>query len=96
MFTAVRAESFRDSFDPEFTEGGIVIINPHLEVKSGDYVVVKNDEEEATFTQFKKCGYTAILHPLTPKYPDIVLKRGDKYRLVGKVMRKERAIGDIL
>lgn len=75
---------------PEFNEGEIAIINPHLEVKSGDYVVVKNDEEEATFKQFKKYGDTAILHPLNPKCPDIVIQKGDRYHIVGKVVRKEK------
>jgi len=75
-------------FKPEFNEGEIAIINPHLEVRSGDYVVVKNDEDEATFKQFKKYGETAILHPLNPKYPDIVMKKRAKYRIVGKVVRK--------
>jgi phage repressor protein C with HTH and peptisase S24 domain len=37
------------SMIPEFNEGEIAVINPHLEVKSGDYVVIKNDEEVATF-----------------------------------------------
>ena len=53
-------------------------------------MIVKNDEEEATFKLFKKYGDTAILHPLNPKYQDIVLKKGDKYHIVGKVVRKEK------
>lgn len=83
---AVRVKG--DSMIPEFNEGEIAIINPNLEVKSGDYVVVKNDEEEATFKQFKKYGDTSILHPLNPKYPDIVMKKGERYHIVGKVVKK--------
>ena len=43
-----------DSMIPEFNEGEIAIINPHLEIGSGDYVIAKNDEEEATFKQLKQ------------------------------------------
>jgi len=28
--------------------------------------------------------------PHNPKYPDIELKKGTKYRIVGKVVRKEK------
>jgi SOS-response transcriptional repressor LexA len=83
---AVRVKG--DSMIPEFNEGEIAVINPHLEVRSGDYVVVKNDDEEATFKQFKVYGDTTILHPLNPKYPDIVLKKGERYHIVGKVVKK--------
>ena len=38
-------------YKPEFIEGEIVVINPHVEAKPGDYVIVKNDEEETTFKQ---------------------------------------------
>jgi len=30
-----------DSMEPEFKEGEIVIVNPYIEAKSGDYVIVK-------------------------------------------------------
>jgi SOS-response transcriptional repressor LexA len=29
-------------------------------------------------------------HPLNPQYPDIELKKGNKYRIVGKVVEKKR------
>lgn len=44
---------------------------------ANDYVVVKNDEDEATFKQLKIYGETTVLHPLNPKYPDIELKKGE-------------------
>jgi SOS-response transcriptional repressor LexA len=79
-----------DSMEPEFKEGEVVIINPHVEAKPGDYVIVKNDEEEATFKQLKVYGDTTVLHPLNPKYPDIELKKGNKYKIVGKVVEKKK------
>lgn len=85
---AVRVKD--DSMIPEFNEGEIAIIDPHVKVKSGDYLIVKKDKEEATLTQLKKYGDNAIFHPLNPKYPDIVIKKGDKYHIVGKVVMKEK------
>ncbi|MCL5421113.1 MAG: XRE family transcriptional regulator [Nitrospirae bacterium] len=79
-----------DSMEPEFREGDVVIVNPHVEAKPGDYVIVKNDEDEATFKQLKKFGDTLVLHPLNSKYEDIELKKGVKYRIVGKVVKKEK------
>lgn len=51
---------------------------------------VKNDEEEATFKQLRKYGETIVLHPLNSKYEDIELKKGTKYSVVGKVVKKEK------
>ncbi|MBI5634968.1 MAG: helix-turn-helix domain-containing protein [Nitrospirae bacterium] len=79
-----------DSMEPEFREGDVVIVNPHVEAKPGDYVIVKNDEEEATFKQLKKFGDTLVLHPLNSRYEDIELKKSVKYRIVGKVVKKEK------
>lgn len=76
--------------EPEFLEGDVVIVNPHVEAKPGDYVIVKNDEEEATFKQLKKFGDTLVLHPLNSRYEDIELTKGSKHRIVGKVVKKEK------
>lgn len=80
-----------DSMEPEFIEGEILVVNPHIEAKPGDYVIIRNDDNnEATFKQLKKYGGTIILHPLNPKYPDIELKKRNGYRIVGKVVKKEK------
>jgi len=79
-----------DSMEPEFVENDIIIVNPHMEAKQGDYVIVKNDNGEATFKQLRKYGDTFVLHPLNSKYEDIELKKGNKYRIVGKVVKKEK------
>jgi SOS-response transcriptional repressor LexA len=57
---------------------------------TGDYVVAKNDDEEATFKQYKKFDSARALHPLNPKYQDIVLNKDIEYRIVGVVMKKKR------
>jgi SOS-response transcriptional repressor LexA len=79
-----------DSMEPEFIEGDIIIVNPHLKATPGDYIVAKNDENEATFKQYKKYGDTRILHPLNSKYEDIVLKKDVEYRIVGVVIEKKK------
>lgn len=75
---------------PEFIGDDAIIVNPHVEAKPGDYVIVKNDEEEAIFKQLKKFGDTIILHPLNSRYEDIDLTDRSKYRIVGKVVKKEK------
>lgn len=80
-----------DSMEPEFREGDIIVVNPHVMPKPGDFVIVKNDDtEEATFKQLRKYGDTLVLHPLNPKYPDIELKKDYKYRIIGKVVEKKK------
>ena len=80
-----------DSMMPEFSDGEVIIVNPHIEAVQGDFVIVKNDEEEAIFRQLKKYGKTLFLHSLNHKYQDIELKRGGhRYRIVGKVVKKEK------
>ena len=80
-----------DSMEPEFVDGDVIIVNPHAEVKPGDFAIVTNEDNgEAIFKQLRKYGNTLILHPLNSKYEDIELKRGHRYRIVGKVVKKEK------
>jgi len=79
-----------DSMEPEFNDGDIIIVSPTAKAGNGDYVVAKNDEEEATFKQYKRFADTRILHPLNPKYPDIVLNKDIEYKIVGVVMEKKK------
>jgi hypothetical protein len=54
---------------------GVIIVNPHVKPDHGDYIVLKNAEDEAVFKQLKKYGKARILHPLNPNYPDILSAR---------------------
>ncbi len=78
------------SMKPEFVEGDVIIINPQIEAVPRDFVIAKNGEEEAIFRQLRKYGRTIALLPFNPKYPEIVLKRGHRYRIIGKVIKKEK------
>ncbi|MBE0425619.1 MAG: helix-turn-helix domain-containing protein [Nitrospirae bacterium] len=79
-----------DSMVPEFHEGEIIIVNPHIKPEHNDYVIVKNDQGEIAFKQLKKYGKTTVFHPLNPKYPDIQLSARQKYTIIGKVVKKEK------
>ena len=79
-----------DSMEPEFVEGDIIIVDSHIMPTPGDYVIIKNEEGEATLKQFKQYGKTQVLHPLNPKYPDIELSENHEYVLVGKVVEKKK------
>jgi len=79
-----------DSMETEFREGDIIVINPYLKPEHNDYVVIANDEGEATFKQLKKYGKTRVLHPLNPKYDDMELNKDVEYRIVGVVMEKKK------
>ena len=78
-----------DSMEPEFKDGEIITVNPHLEPLPNDYIVVKNREEQATFKQMKKYGSKLVLHPLNPNYQDQEVKRGE-FKIIGKVVKKEK------
>lgn len=78
-----------DSMEPEFKNGEIITINPHLEAMPNDYIVVKDREEKATFKQLKKYGSKLVLHPLNPNYQDQEVRRGE-FKIIGKVVKKEK------
>ncbi|MDP2168265.1 MAG: XRE family transcriptional regulator [Thermodesulfovibrionales bacterium] len=78
-----------DSMEPEFKEGEIIIVTPHVDVNPNDFIVVKNKDGEATFKQLKKYGTKWVLHPLNSRYPDLEVRRGD-FTIIGRVVKKEK------
>ncbi len=79
-----------DSMEPEFHQEDIIEINPYLKAEHNDYIVVCNEEWEATFKQLKKYGKTRVLHPLNAKYEDIELSKNTQYRVIGVVVEKKK------
>jgi SOS-response transcriptional repressor LexA len=65
------------------------VVSPHVEAQPGDYVVVKDGEEKATFKQLKKYGSRWVLHPLNPNYDDQEVPKG-AFKIIGKVVKKEK------
>lgn len=79
-----------DSMEPEFREGDVLVVNPNLEAKNGDYVIAKLlDDNEATFKKLIIHEKVIILRPLNPRYDDIVITEPDKVSIIGKVVERK-------
>lgn len=73
-----------ESNGPSFPEGSIIAVEPKLEAKNGDFVVVRfNNTDEATFKQLVLDGPFKFLKPLNPRYNAIPVK--DDAQLCGVV-----------
>jgi SOS-response transcriptional repressor LexA len=67
-----------DSFPP----GSIVVVEPEMEARPGDYVIALNEANETTFKQLVKDGGDYYLKPLNARYP---IKPLDGARVIGVV-----------
>ena len=77
-----------DSIAPLFSEGEMIFVNPDLEWKPGDYVMVHRQDghlETMLLRQVKPIGSQCMLHPLNRKYEDLPVTTGDE--VWGKVVR---------
>ncbi len=79
---ALSAQSFAlridgESMLPEFREGDVVIIDPAIPPRPGDFVVARNSRREATFRQYRPHGFDAQgeeifeLAPLAVDFPSL-------------------------
>jgi SOS-response transcriptional repressor LexA len=75
-----------DSMMPLFTPGMILIVDPDMVAATGDYVIAKNGDNEATFKQFIKDGADRYLKPLNPAYP---LKLVGDIDIIGVVIQAQ-------
>lgn len=79
-----------DSMEPDFREGDVLIVNPNLEPRSGDFVIAKlRRDNEVTFKKLVRHDRIIILRPLNSRYPDIVLTGPEEVELVGKVVERK-------
>lgn len=84
-----------DSMLPEFREGDTIIIDPSVKPAPGDFVVARNDQEEATFKKYRPRGVNAQgelvieLVPLNEDYPSL---RSDctPLEIIGTMMEHRR------
>lgn len=68
----VRGDSMIAPDGTGFPEGSIIIVDPEVEPKNGDFVVVRfDDSDEATFKRLVIDGPHRILRPLNPQFPTI-------------------------
>ena len=76
-----------DCMEPRFHEHQRIIVDPSQALENGSYGVFKiNGDEKATFKQYKMVGTTVVLHPLNPKYEDIIIDHKKDYAVIGKVV----------
>ena len=73
-----------DSMEPKFEEGRILIVEPDIEARPGDYVIAKNGDNEATFKQLIRDGGEFMLKPLNPRYP---IKPLGNAKIIGVVVQ---------
>ncbi|KAF1046598.1 MAG: LexA repressor [Delftia tsuruhatensis] len=80
---------------PDFTEGDLVLIDPELTPRPGDFVAARNTNQEATFKKYRVRGITESgidvfeLVPLNSDYPVI---RSDEHHLsvIGTMVEHRR------
>lgn len=75
-----------DSMMPVFPPGTILIIDPEMVAISGDYVIAKNGDNEATFKQLIKDGSDWYLKPVNPQYP---IKSAENTTIIGVVIQSQ-------
>ncbi len=68
---------------PSFPEGMLILIDPELDVGSGEFCVAVKDGE-ATFKKYLRDGWQQFLKPLNPQYP--VIPINESCRVIGKVV----------
>jgi SOS-response transcriptional repressor LexA len=85
---ALRVEN--DSMEPLFRAGDIIIVNPNIKPKNGDYVVARlKNEGEVTFKKLHISNGQIALRPLNHEYNDIILKEDQDFEIIGKVVERK-------
>ena len=81
-----------DSMEPEFHEGDIIIIDPSVEPRPGDYVVAKRDKDnEATFKKYRRPAEDVIeLVPLNPDHPPLKIDAKTPGKIIGVMVEHRR------
>ncbi len=80
------------SMEPRFHEGDIIIVNPNIEPRSGDFAVAKLlDTEEVIFKKYilREEEGQVILKPLNPEFDEIHLGRDERFSIIGRVVEKK-------
>lgn len=79
-----------DSMEPDFPAGMILVVEPEMDAQPGDFVIVKNGDDEATFKQLVRDGADLYLKPLNPRYPIKTLGSSKIVGVVREAVRKLR------
>lgn len=78
-----------DSMEPIFLPGDIVIVNLDLKAEINDYVIFRNRQNETTLKQLQRFENDYVLHPINPKYEDLIIKKSE-LNIIGVVVKKEK------
>lgn len=84
---ALRVEG--DSMEPMFPRGCLIIVEPEEDPHPGQYVIVRQSSNEATFKQLIQDGGTYMLKPLNDRYPIMQMQAGAVFCGVVKQMMME-------
>lgn len=63
-----------DSMEPTFPDGCVIVVEPEKSANHGDFVVVRQNGDEATFKQLIHDGASKYLKPINSRYPIMELK----------------------
>lgn len=64
-----------DSMEPLFPNGCIIIVEPEECPSPGDFVIVRQNGDEATFKQYIEDGSSKFLKPLNDRYPIMEMRK---------------------
>lgn len=62
-----------DSMEPKFPDGAILIVEPDENPQPGQFIIVRQNGDEAVFKQLIQDGDKLYLKPLNPRYPILEL-----------------------
>jgi SOS-response transcriptional repressor LexA len=82
-----------DSMETMFSIGEIIFVDPDSKWEPGDYVIVYRPGGHPETTLFRQVEYIEchyVLHPLNPKYENLLLSKQDK--VWGKIVRLTRSL----
>jgi SOS-response transcriptional repressor LexA len=65
----VHGDSMVSGTGDSFPEGSILVVEPEMDARSGDYVIALNEANETTFKQLVRDGGDLFLKPLNTRYP---------------------------
>lgn len=80
---------------PEFKEGDVVVIDPSITPRPGDFVVAKNSTNEATFKKYRPRGmndqFQMIfeLHPINQDFP-VMRSDIEQLEIIGVMVEHHR------
>ena len=86
----VRGESmFNPGGKVSFQEGEIVLVDPEMDPRNGDFVVVRLDSQnEATFKKLVVEGGEQYLMALNPDWPERIIELDESATIIGVVFEK--------